>query len=89
MPRTPSDKYRKKQMPEIDMAWAIVLVRQRQLDLSLKDLAERAGLNYDHTRKVMSMGSPTIWPEESRNKILAALGLRARLVIEDAEEDRA
>lgn len=71
-------------MPPVDLAWGAVLARQRQLDLDLRELAERAGLSYDYTRKVFSMGSPSVWPPDTRDKILEALGLRARLVIEDA-----
>lgn len=87
MPRTKlGDKYSKPKIPPVDLAWGAVLARQRQLDLDLKQLADRAGLSYEYTRKVFSMGSPAVWPPESRDKILAALGLQARLVIEDAGE---
>jgi hypothetical protein len=86
MPKTRLDRYAKPKMPPVDLAWGAVLARKEQLGLDLKELAQRAGLSYDYTRKVFSMGSPAVWPPDTRDKILEALGLRARLVIEDAEE---
>lgn len=82
----PKVKSYKPKPPPLDMAWGAVLARKEQLGLDLKQLAERTGLSYDYTRKVFSMGSPAVWPPDTRDKILAALGLKARLVIEDAEE---
>lgn len=83
MPRVKQYKPKK---PPLDMAWATVLVRQKQMDLTLQEIAAGAGLSYEYTRKVFSSGSPEGWPVETRDKILAVLGLKARLVIEDAEE---
>lgn len=87
MPKTPFDKYRKPQ-PKAkgpDMGWALVLVRKEELGLDMKQIAEAADLSYEYTRKIFAMGSPVNWPAESRDKILAVLGLRARIVIEVAE----
>lgn len=86
MPKTRLERLGKPKMPPVDLAWGAVLARKEQLGLDLKDLAQRAGLSYDYTRKVFSMGSPAVWPPDTRDKILEALGLRARLVIEDAGE---
>ena len=85
MPKTRLDRYSKPKAPPLDTAWGAVLVRQRQMDLSLRDVAERAGLSYSYVRTVWGT-SPTEWPRETRDKLLAALGLKARLVIEDAGE---
>ena len=87
MGRSRFDKYAKSgpKAPPLDMAWAVVLVRKEQMDMDLKQIAEAAGLSYEYTRKLFASGSPVGWPVETRDKILAALGLRARLVIEDAE----
>lgn len=82
----PKVKQYKPKAPPLDMAWATVLVRQKQLDLTLQEIASAAGLSYEYTRKVFSSGSPEGWPVDTRDKILAVLGLKARLVIEDAEE---
>lgn len=87
MPRTKlGEKYAKPKMPPVDLAWGAVLARKEQLGLDLKEISRRAGLSYDYTRKVFSMGSPAVWPPDTRDKILEALGLRARLIVEDAGE---
>lgn len=83
MPRV---KQYKPKAPPLDMAWATVLVRQKQMDLTLQEIASAAGLSYEYVRKVFASGSPVLWPAETRDKILAVLGLKAHLVIEDAEE---
>ena len=44
-----------------------------------------AGLSYGHVRSVWGK-SPVEWSKETRDKILAALGLKARLVIEEIDE---
>ena len=85
MPKTRLDKYGKTAKPEtppLDMAWAVVLVRKEQMGLDLKKIAEATGISYEYVRKVFASGSPTKWPVETRDKILAVMGLRARLVIE-------
>ena len=82
----PKVKSYKPKAPPLDMAWAAVLVRQKQMDLTLQEIAAGAGLSYEYTRKVFASGSPVTWPADTRDKILAVLGLKARLVIEDAEE---
>lgn len=86
MPKTKLTEKYKPKMPPPDMAWAVVLVRKEQLGMNLQDIAAAAGLSYEYVRKTFAKGSPTEWPQDTRDKILAALGLRARLVIEDAGE---
>ena len=86
MPKTRLDRYAKPKAPPLDMAWATVLVRQKQLDLTLQDIASASGLSYEYTRKLFASGSPVGWPVETRDKVLAALGLKATLVIEPVEE---
>ena len=82
----PKVKQYKPKAPPLDMAWAVVLVRKEQMGLDLKQIAEESGYSYEYVRKLFASGSPVGWPVETRDKVLAVLGLRARLVIEDAEE---
>lgn len=85
MPKTRLDKYAKPKYPPIDHALGTVLSRKADMNLDLKTLADMAGLSYGHVRSVWGK-RPAEWPKETRDKLLAALGLRARLVIEDAGE---
>lgn len=82
----PKVKSYKPKAPPLDMAWATVLVRKEQMGMTLQEIAAGAGLSYEYVRKVFASGSPAGWPVETRDKILLVLGLRAKLVIEDAEE---
>ena len=45
-------------------------------------MAQATGISYEYMRKLWASGSPVGWPVETRDKILAVLGLRARVVIE-------
>ena len=83
MPKTRLDKYAKPKYPPIDLALGMVLARKEAMGLDLQTLADLAGLSYGHVRAVWGK-SPVEWSKETRDKILAALGLKATLVIEDA-----
>lgn len=83
MPKTRLDKYAKPKYPPIDHALGTVLSRKSDMHLDLKTLADMAGLSYSYVRSVWGK-SPAEWPKDTRDKILAALGLKATLVIEDA-----
>ena len=78
------EKYAPK-VPPVDPAWGAVLCRMRQLNMDMKRLAEITGYHYDTIRHTMTE-PPFCWPPEQRNAILTALGLRAHLVIEDAQK---
>ena len=86
MPRTNLDKYAPK-APPLDPAWGSVLVRQRQLGMDMKAIAETTGYHYDTIRAAFAQ-PPIEWSPAMRDAILTALGLKARLVIEEAEAGR-
>lgn len=85
MPKTRLDRYAKPKYPPIDLALGMVLARKEAMGLDLHALADMAGLSYGYVRSLWGK-SPTEWPRETRDKILAALGLKARLVIEEIDE---
>lgn len=74
-----------KKAPPLDLAWGAVLSRQRQLGLDMQKISQITGYHYDTIRRTMSM-PPIEWPAEQRNAIMTALGLKATLVITDADE---
>ena len=82
----PKVKQYKPKAPPLDMAWAVVLVRKEQMGIEMKQIAEESGYCYEYIRKLFASGSPVGWPVEARDKILAVLGLKARLVIEPVDE---
>lgn len=85
MPRTKlGDKYSPK-APPLDDAWGRVLCRMQQLDMDKKTMAELTGFHYDTIRHTMTQ-PPGDWPPNIRDAILRVLGLRAELVIKDANE---
>lgn len=86
MPKTKlGEKYSKPTYPPIDQALGMVLARKAAMNLDLKTLADMSGLSYSHVRSVWGK-SPAEWTQETRDKILPALGLKARLIVEDAGE---
>ena len=86
MPKTKlGEKHGKPKYPPVDKALAVLLARKFQMKMDLKTLSEKAGLSYSFVRKMFTE-SPNEWTQESREKVLSALGLRARLVIEEVEE---
>ena len=85
MPKTKLDKYAKPKYPPIDHALGMVLARKEAMNLDLKTLADMAGMSYSYIRSVWGK-SPAEWPKDTRDKILTALGLKARLVIEEIDE---
>lgn len=84
MPRTRFDKPKPK-VPPVDLAWGAVMVRMKQMNITMQELAEITNHHYDTIRATMSK-PPIEWSDPMRQDILAALGLKARLVIEDAED---
>lgn len=87
MPKTRLDKYAKPKAPPLDTAWGAVLVRMKQMDITMQDLAEITNHHYDSVRSAM-VKPPIEWSYPMRQDILKALHLKARLVIEDAEDGR-
>ena len=75
----------KPKYPPIDEALGVVLARKVQINMDLKTLAGITGYNYDALRKAFVKG-PKEWTPEMRDRILTALGLKARLVIEPIDE---
>lgn len=75
----------KPKYPPIDEALGVVLARKFQMNMDLKTLAGITGYNYDALRKAFTKG-PKEWTPEMRDRILTALGLRARIVIEPIDE---
>ena len=86
MPKTKlGEKYNKPKYPPIDEALAVVLARKFQMDLDLKTLADRTPYSYEAIRLAFTK-VPSEWSQPMRDAILAALGLKATLVIIDADE---
>ena len=85
MPKTKLEKYAKPKAPPLDLAYGAVLVRMRQMDITMQELAEKTNHHYDSIRVVMNK-PPIQWSYQMREDILGALGLKCRLVIEDAGE---
>ena len=83
MPKTKlGDKYKVK-APPLDEAWGAVLCRFRDMHMDLKTLSDITGYHYDTIRKAFTM-HPIDWSPDLRSSIMQALGLKARLVVEDA-----
>lgn len=85
MPKTKLCEKYKPKAPPLDAAWGAVLCRQKDLHMDLRTLAEITGYHYDTIRGAW-LKHPIDWSPELRENILTALGLKARLVIEDARE---
>ena len=80
MPRTLLGEKYKRDQPPIDEAWGAMLVRKEQMGLSLKDIADKTGLNYGRLRRFW-VYPPIEWNYDDRERILKLFGLECKLVI--------
>lgn len=80
MPRTLMGERFKRDQPPIDEAWGAMLVRKEQMGLSLKDIAEKTGLNYGRLRRFWPC-PPIEWNYDDRQRVLDLFGLECHLVI--------
>ena len=84
MPKVNLSRCAKRKAPPIDDGWGAILVRKEQLGVSLKDIADGAGVNYGSLRHFWGK-PPIMWKHETRSKILEFLGLEAELRIKERE----
>ena len=84
MPRVKLGNELAPKAPPIDGGWGAILVRKEQLGVSLKDIADGAGVNYGSLRHFWGK-PPIMWKHETRSKILEFLGLEAELRIKERE----
>lgn len=84
MPKVKLSRYAKSKTPPIDDGWGAILVRKEQMGLSLKDIADYAGISYGSLRHFWGK-PPIMWNPRQREKVLNTLGLRAELRITERE----
>lgn len=70
----------KPKAPPIDEAWGMMLARKAQLGWSLKDIADRTGINYGRLRRFWN-NPPIEWCYDDLVRVLNEMGLEARMVI--------
>lgn len=86
MPKVKLDRHVKENAPPIDWLRAAILERMHACHISIKDLSSLAYCHYDSMRKYMTM-SPWDWPQDVREFVCAALGLKPIRTVEGAPEE--
>ena len=82
MPRTKLDP-----QPRIDWCVAVLLYRKLELGFNWSDIADRAGMNGDTLRKLVSDKPSEEWPVYVLRKVLRAVGLDYRIYLMMNQED--
>ena len=74
----PKVKLNKKVPPPVDWLWALVLERKATMKLSVKDMAEVAGVSYTTMRNYAGK-SPWDWPRPMRERMCKELGIKVTM----------
>ena len=77
-------KVKKKEPPPIDWLWAVVLERKAASGMTLKEMADLAGVSYP-TMRNYSLKSPWDWPRPMRERLCKSFGININVMPQNAD----